>query len=163
VIVARVVSAPSGAPYTQHPGVDLYVRDEAAACVIRVHFGDLGDGRNSCLPFEECKRTKALPGAYPVKTTAVKRLFAYLKARNYSVGKFTSWGMPWLPSPPRGSNCGDAFLQVVQRLGVADEVLPGMHRWIKDTGAGKWAFERGRRHPVDEFYRGANSGRKSTG
>jgi hypothetical protein len=153
VIVARVSRSNSGAPRTQHPGVDLQVSDGDAAFVIRVHFGDLGDGRNSILPFNECKNMEPLPVVYPVETQRVKALLNYLGRRNYCVGKFTSWGIPWWPSPARGSICGDAFRQTVQRLGIAPAVLHDMRHWIRASGAGKWAFDRGQRQPVDEFFR----------
>ena len=152
-IVATIMTCDSGAPWTQHPGVDLWVRDGAAPYLLRLHFGDLGDGLNACLPFDECPNMNALPGAtYPVATKVVKGLLAYLKARHYCVGAFSSWGMPVLLPPARGSNCGDAFLQVVERLGLAPAALPEMSRWIAANRKGKWAFERGRRRPVDEFF-----------
>ena len=151
IVVARVSTSNSGAPRTQHPGLDLYVQDGPVPYLIRVHFGDLGDGRNVCLPFNECKNMKELPGAYSVDTARVKELLGYLKARNYCIGKFTSWGVPLLPWTATGSNCGDAFLGVIVRLGIADELLPEMQQWIKLKG-GKWAFERGRRRPIDDFF-----------
>jgi hypothetical protein len=152
VIVARVSASDSGAPRTQHPGLDLYVQNGATPILLRVHFGDVGDGRNSCLSFDECKNMTELPTAYPVETARTKALVAYLKARDYCVGKFTSWGLPLNPWAASGSNCGDAFLQVVKRLGIASKVLPDMHQWIKKNRGGFWAFERGRRHPVDDFF-----------
>lgn len=152
-IVATIMTCDSGAPWTQHPCVDLSVRDGAASYVLRMHFGDLGDGLNSCLPFDECKNMKPMPGAtYSVGTRVVKGLLVYLKDRQYTVGKFSSWGVPVLLPPARGSNCGDAFLEVVKRLGLASEALPAMSRWITSNRKGKWAFERGRRRPTDEFF-----------
>jgi len=152
-ILATMMTCDSGAPWTQHPCVDLSVRDGAAAYVLRLHFGDLGDGLNSCLPFDECKNMKPMPWAtYPVETRVVKGLIAYLKDRQYCVGKFSSWGVPVLLPPARGSNCGDAFVEVVRRLGLASVVLPAMSRWITANRKGKWAFERGYRRPTDEFF-----------
>jgi hypothetical protein len=60
--------------------------------------------------------------------------------------------VPVLLPPARGSNCGDAFVQVVERLGLAPQALPAMSRWITENRKGKWAFERGRRRPTDEFF-----------
>ncbi len=152
-IVATVMTCDSGAPWTQHPCLDLSVRDGADQYVLRMHFGDLGDGINACLPFEECENVKPLPGAtYPVAPQVVKGLLAYLKHRQYCLGKFSSWGVPVLLPPARGSNCGDAFVQVVERLGLAPQALPAMSRWIAENRKGKWAFERGRRRPTDEFF-----------
>ncbi len=152
-ILATIMTCDSGAPWTQHPCVDLSVRDGTASYVLRMHFGDLGDGINACLPFDECKNMKPMPGAtYPVETRVVKGLLAYLKDRQYCVGKFSSWGVPVLLPPARGSNCGDAFLEVVRRLGLASEALPAMSRWITANRKGKWAFEHGRRRPIDEFF-----------
>ena len=154
-ILARIGSSQSGAPWTEHPCVDLLVWDAATAYVVRIHFGDLGDGRNVCLPFDECKNTRPLPETYVVETARVQALFSYLARRNFTVGKFTSWGIPVLFAPAEGSNCGDAFVEVVHRLGLPSVVFHDMEHWIKQQGAGKWAFQRGNRHLTDEFYHGA--------
>ena len=151
-VLAQVSTADSGAPRTQHPGLDLYVREGPEQYVVRVHFGDLGDGRNSCLPFDECKNMHELPTTYSVSTPRLKRLLAYLKERHYCVGKFSSWGVPVFPWPAEGSNCGDAFVRVLDRLDLTPRVLPEMRQWIKSHRAGVWAFDRGWRRPTDEFF-----------
>ncbi len=152
LIIARVSAAKSDAPRTQHPGVDLFVYDGVVEFVLRIHFGDRGDGKNSCLPFDECPNMNPLPGAYPVDTKVVKEFLAYLKRRDYTVGKFSSWGIPILPWFATGSNCGDAFLQTVERLGIGPQARQETQKWIQDIHGGKWAYERGKRRPVDEFY-----------
>lgn len=152
VIIAKIATANSGAPATQHPGLDLYVRDGTVAYMIRVHFGNRGDGTNGCLSFNECKDMTDLPYSYPVKTSLVKKLFAYLRQRKYCLGKFVSWGVPIFPWGAKGSNCGDAFVVAAMRLGIAAEAIPDMRQWIKDNDKGKWAFDRGRRRPTDEFF-----------
>ncbi len=152
VITARVTAAPSGAPATQHPGVDLWVRGSGGFYVVRVQFGDRGDGSNSCLAFDECHDTRELANGYPVATPLAQDLLAYLRQRDYAVGKFTSWGIPLLPWGAHGSNCGDALVEVLGRLGIAGEALPEMRQWIRTENKGKWAFDRGRRRPTDEFF-----------
>ena len=125
----------------------------SSSYVLRVHFGDRGDGQNSCLSFDECKDTEELPGRYQVDTLLVNRLLQYLRGRDYAVGKFTSWGLPILPWRSTGSNCGDAFVETLGRLGVAAEALPDLRIWIHRNNKGKWAYERGRRHPTDDFFK----------
>lgn len=156
VIVAKIVAADSGAPDTEHPGVDLWIRDGAVTNVLRIHFGDRGDHTNSCLPYDDCKNMEELPISCPVKIWPVKSLIAYLKQRDYRVGKFISWGIPVLPWGAHGSNCGDAFVATVSRLGIADDVLPPMRQWAKKYHKGQWAFDRGRRRPEDDFFAGIN-------
>jgi hypothetical protein len=152
VVTARVTAAPSGAPATQHPGVDLWVRERDAFFVVRVQFGDRGDGSNSCLSFYECHDTRELASGYRVATPLAQELLAYLRHRDYAVGKFTSWGIPVLPWGAHGSNCGDACVAVLDRLGIAGEALPEMRQWIRAQNKGKWAFDRGHRRPTDEFF-----------
>jgi hypothetical protein len=151
IITARVITAPSGAPATQHPGIDLWVQNRKSLYIVRIHFGDRGDGQNSCLSFNECKDTTELPDSYRVNARLAEKLLVYLRHRNFTVGKFISWGPP-LPGMRNGSNCGDAFVQVVRRLGIASEALPDMQLWIDNHTKGKWAFQRGFRHPSDEFF-----------
>ena len=152
VVTAHITAAPSGAPDTQHPGVDLWVHGSGGFYVVRVQFGDRGDGRNSCLAFDECLDTCELNNGYPVATPLAQDLLAYLRRRNYAVGKFVSWGIPLLPWGAHGSNCGDACVEVLDRLGIAGEALPEMRQWIQTENKGKWAFDRGRRRPTDEFF-----------
>jgi len=155
VIEGRMLAADSGAPFTQHPGLDLHVHDGPASYILRIHFGDLGDGTNTCLPFYECPGISPLPETYRVSTARLKNLLAYLKDRNFCVGKFTSWGVPVWPIPAKGSNCGDAFVQALARLGIAPEALLDMQFWIMKNKTAIWAFQRGNRKPVDEFFNGA--------
>ena len=157
VIVAKIVAANSGAPDTEHPGVDLWISDHEATNVIRIHFGDRGDGTNSCLPYDDCENMEELPISCPVRTAAVKNLLHYLSERNYRVGRFVSWGIPFSPWGARGSNCGDAFVATIERLGIASEALPAMREWARLNQKGKWAFDRGRRRPADPFFAGINS------
>ena len=152
IVTARVTAAPSGAPATLHPGIDLWVRGRGAVYVVRVQFGDRGDGRNSCLAFDECPNTHELTNSYRVPTPRAQKLLAYLRGRDYAVGKFVSWGIPILPWGAHGSNCGDACVEVLHRLGIADEALPQMRQWIQVQNKGKWAFDRGLRRPTDEFF-----------
>jgi len=153
-IVARIIAAPSGAPATLHPGVDLWVHQRSGTCLIRVHFGDRGDGRNSCLSFDECKETEELPCEYVVETWRVKELIGYLRERNCDVGRFVSWGDPILPWTAKGSNCGDAFVETLVRLDIEKNGLTDAKKWISEQGKEKWSYERGKRNPVDDYYLG---------
>jgi hypothetical protein len=157
-VTAHIAGAKSGAPNTVHPGVDLVVDQGGAQFVVRVHFGDRGDGKNSVMEFDgmnaKGRPMIELPQSYAVEPQRVRALFDYLKERDYTVGKFTGWGIPISPFPASGSNCGDAFREVAKRLGIDSQVYKDMDAWIKDHHLGKWAFDRGRRNPADDFYHG---------